>query len=223
MTHEQWKTVDEYLTDTLLDTDAALEDALRASAEAGLPPINVAPNQGKLLHLLVRAQGARRVLEIGTLGGYSTIWMARALPDDGAVVTLEIDAGHAEVANANFARAGVAHMIELRLGRAIDTLPALAAEGHGPFDFVFIDADKPGNPDYFRWALELSRPGTMIVVDNVVRNGAVADPGDDPTVEGTRRVLELMGSDPRVDATAVQTVGIKGYDGFSLAIVNTPA
>lgn len=219
VSQDQWNEVDAYLVHALLDEDPGLEAALQASAEAGLPPINVAPNQGKLLHLLVRSSGARRVLEIGTLGGYSTIWMARALPEDGHIVTLEVDARHADVARANFARAGVDQLIDLRLGNAIDTLPALAAEGAGPFDFVFIDADKPGNADYFRWALELGRPGTMIVVDNVVRSGAVAGESDDPAVEGTRRVLELMGSEPRVDATAVQTVGVKGYDGFALAVV----
>lgn len=200
--------------------EPALEAALAASAAAGLPPINVAPNQGKLLHLLARMCGSREILEIGTLGGYSTIWLARALPAGGQLITLEVDPGHAEVAQANFVRAGLAGIIELRLGSAADTLAQLAAEGAGPFDFVFIDADKPSTPEYFSWTLRLTRPGSVIVVDNVIREGAVADSAsNDASVQGVRRLNELLASEPRVSATAIQTVGSKGYDGFVLALV----
>ncbi len=220
MSQEQWTAVDRYLTDLLVPPDAALEAALADSAAAGLPAINVSPNQGKLLHLLARLMGARTVLEIGTLGGYSTIWLARALPPGGRLVTLEADARHAEVARANLARAGVDGVVELRLGPALETLPQLAAEGRGPFDFIFIDADKEGYPDYLAWSLRLSRRGTLIVADNVVRKGAVIDPAcDDPRVLGARRFNELLAADPRVSATAIQTVGGKGYDGFALALV----
>jgi predicted O-methyltransferase YrrM len=220
MTQERWSAVDRYIADLLVPGDAALEAALEASAAAGLPAINVAPNQGKLLHLLARGIQARAILEIGTLGGYSTIWLARALPEGGRLVTLEAEARHAEVAYANIARAGLAHAVDLRLGRALDTLPRLAQEGPKPFDFVFIDADKPGVPDYFAWALRLSRRGSLIVVDNVVRGGAVADAASrDPNVEGVRRLHELIAAEPRASATTVQTVGAKGYDGFTLALV----
>ncbi|MFJ6215609.1 O-methyltransferase [Streptomyces sp. NPDC092296] len=224
MTQQQWTAVDQYLTGALVGTDPVLEEALAASDAAGLPAINVSPNHGKLLHLLARVQQARSILEIGTLGGYSTLWLARALPEDGRLVTLEIDPAHAEVARANFERAGLADRIELRLGRAADTLPQLAAQGYGPFDLVFIDADKPSNAEYFRWAMKLARPGTVIVVDNVVRGGAVVDPDSpDPSVQGVRRLNELIAAEPGVTATAVQTVGGKGYDGFTLALVHTPA
>ncbi|WP_437839884.1 O-methyltransferase [Sorangium sp. So ce1153] len=224
MSQERWSAVDRYITDLLVPSDAALDAALGDSAAADLPPINVAPNQGKLLHLLARIQGARSILEIGTLGGYSTIWLARALPAGGRLVTLELDPKHAEVARANIARAGLADVVELRLGRALDTLPALAAEGRGPFDFIFIDADKPSNPDYFAWALKLSRRGSVIVVDNVVRKGAVADPESaDPNVQGVQRLNKLIAAEPRVSATAVQTVGSKGYDGFAIALVTADA
>ena len=183
----------------------------------------MAPNQGKLLHLYARMAGARAILEIGTLGGYSTIWLARALPPDGRLVTLEADPRHAEVARANLARAGLSGQVEVRLGPALDTLARLRAEGAGPFDFVFIDADKDSYPDYFEWAVELSRPGCVIVADNMVRRGAVADASsDDPLVRGTRRMNELMAADPRVVATEIQTVGSKGYDGFALALVVPP-
>jgi predicted O-methyltransferase YrrM len=205
-----------------VDTDPALVLALTDSATAGLPAINVAPNQGKLLHLLARMAGARAILEVGTLGGYSTIWLARALPPGGRLVTLEAEPHHAEVAAINLDRAGVADVVEVVVGKAVDTLPRLAEDGRGPFDFVFIDADKPGNPDYFAWAVRLARPGAVIVVDNVVRGGAVADAGsDDPAVVGTRRLFEVVAAEPRVRATAVQTVGSKGHDGFLLALVNT--
>ncbi|WP_437562717.1 O-methyltransferase [Sorangium sp. So ce542] len=220
MAQEQWSAVDRYITDLLVPPDAALDAALEASAAAGLPPINVAPNQGKLLNLLARIHGARTILEIGTLGGYSTIWLARALPAGGRLITLESEPKHAEVARANLDRAGVADRVELRLGRALDTLPKLAAEGRGPFDLIFIDADKPSNPDYFAWALKLSRRGSVIVVDNVVRRGAVVDPESaDPNVQGVRRLYELLAAERRVSATAIQTVGAKGYDGLAVALV----
>ncbi|WP_437993793.1 O-methyltransferase [Sorangium sp. So ce145] len=220
MAQEQWSAVDRYLTDLLVPSDAALDAALAASAAAGLPPINVAPNQGKLLHLLALIQGARAILEIGTLGGYSTIWLARALPAGGRLITLESEPKHAEVARANLDRAGLADIVELRLGRALDTLPKLAAEGRGPFDLIFIDADKPSNPDYFAWALKLSRRGSVIVIDNVVRKGAVIDPESaDPNVQGVRRLNKLLAAERRVSATAIQTVGSKGYDGLAIVLV----
>jgi predicted O-methyltransferase YrrM len=217
---ETWDAVDRYLTGLLAPPDPALVAALDASAAAGLPEIAVTPNQGKLLHLLARAIGARRVLEVGTLGGYSTIWLARALPAGGRVVTLEADESFAEVARSNIERAGLSDVVELRLGRAADTLPRLAAEGHAPFDLAFIDADKAGIPGYFEWALRMSRRGSVIIVDNVVRNGAVADPtNEDPAIQGIRRFNEMLVAEPRVSATAIQTVGSKGYDGFALALV----
>jgi len=222
MTQELWTAVDRYITDLLVPPDPALDAALEASAASGLPPINVSPNQGKLLWLLARLQGARTILEIGTLGGYSTIWLARALPAGGRLITLEIDPKHAEVARASIAHAGLADVVELRLGRALDTLPQLAAEGCGPFDLIFIDADKPNNPDYFAWALKLSRRGSLIIVDNVVRDGAVIDAASsDPSVQGVRRLNELLAAEPRVSATAIQTVGSKGYDGFAIALVQS--
>jgi predicted O-methyltransferase YrrM len=220
MTQEQWTAVDRYISDLLVPPDPALDAALQASAAAGLPPHDVSPSQGKLLLLLAQIQGARTILEIGTLGGYSTIWLARALPADGRLITLEADPKHAEVARANIARAGLSDVVEVRLGRALDTLPQLAGEGHSPFDLIFIDADKASNPDYFAWALKLSRRGSLIIADNVVRNGAVVDAASsDPSVQGVRRFNELLAESPRVSATAIQTVGSKGYDGFALAIV----
>ena len=220
MTENQWTSVDHYLTDLLAPPDPALEAALVASAEAGLPAINVAPNQGKLLHILARAVGAKAILEIGTLGGYSTIWLARALAPGGLLITLEADPKHAAVARANIAHAGLSDIVEVRLDPALETLPRLAAEGAGPFDLVFIDADKPSTPDYFEWALRLSRPGGLIVVDNVVREGKVIEgDSDSATIQGVRRFLERMAGEPRVSATAIQTVGSKGYDGFAIAVV----
>ena len=220
MTGDQWTAVDRYVADLLVPHDAALAAALDSSAAAGLPAIAVAPPQGKLLHLLARLQGARTILEIGTLGGYSTIWLARALPAGGRLITLEAEPKHADVARANIARAGLDGVVELRLGRALDTLPALAAEGHGPFDFIFIDADKPSIPEYFTWALRLARRGSLIIVDNVVRDGKVVDPeSDDPSVRGVRRLNEMLAAERRVSATVIQTVGSKGYDGFALALV----
>ncbi|MGO9837612.1 MAG: O-methyltransferase [Polyangiaceae bacterium] len=220
MPQDQWNAVDRYIISALLPADSALEEALRANAAAGLPAIDVAPNQGKLLHLMAQMLGARSILEIGTLGGYSTIWLARALPPGGRLVTLEAEAKHAEVARANVARAGLAGVVEVRVGRALDTLPLLAKEGRGPFDLVFIDADKPSNADYVEWALKLTRPGSVIIVDNVVRAGGILDASsDDPRVQGTRRLYEALGREPRLNATAVQTVGSKGHDGFVLARV----
>ena len=215
-----WARVDQYLVDALVGPDPVLEAALEASAAAGLPPISVTAPQGKLLQQLAQLRGARRILEIGTLGGYSTIWLARALPADGRLVTLEVDPAYAEVARANLARAGLTDAVDVRVGRALDTLAQLAAEAAGPFDLVFVDADKPSTPDYFTWALRLSRPGTVIVVDNVVRAGAVIEAASaDPGVQGVRRFLDLLASEPRVSATALQTVGSKGYDGFAVALV----
>ncbi|MGA5383686.1 O-methyltransferase [Streptomyces pseudogriseolus] len=215
-----WHTVDDYFTERLLGDDEALAAALRDSDAAGLPPIAVSPLQGKLLQLLARLQGARRVLEIGTLGGYSTIWLGRALPADGRLVTLEYDPRHAEVAVRNLARAGLAERVEVRVGPALESLPKLADEQPPPFDLVFIDADKANNPHYVEWALRLTAAGSLIVLDNVVRGGRVADPGNtDPDVVGTRTALEMFGTHPRLDATAVQTVGAKDHDGFALARV----
>ncbi len=223
MPQEKWTSVDQYISGLLVPSDPALDAALESSTAAGLPAINVAPNQGKLLYLLARLQGARSILEVGTLGGYSTIWLARALPPDGKLVTLEADPKHADVARANIARAGLAALVDLRVGRALDTLPQIAREGLGPFDLFFIDADKANIPEYFKWALELSRPGSVIIVDNVVRGGAVLDAASvDPNVKGVRRFNELVAAERRVSATAIQTVGSKGYDGFAIALVTGP-
>ncbi|MFF7436621.1 class I SAM-dependent methyltransferase [Streptomyces sp. NPDC008122] len=220
MTNPQWTAVDHYFTETIAPADEALTAALADSTAAGLPEIAVAPNQGKLLHLLASIQGARNVLEIGTLGGYSTIWLARALPADGRLITLEYSPAHADVARANIARAGLDKIVEVRTGAALDTLPHLETEGAGPFDLVFIDADKVNNARYVAWALKLSRPGTVIVVDNVVREGRVATPHpDDPAITGNREMFDLIAAEPRLDATALQTVGTKGYDGLLLARV----
>ena len=220
MTPEQWTAVDGYINGLLVPPDPVVEAAIKASVAAGLPPISVSPSQGKLLQLLAQIQQAQNILEIGTLGGYSTIWLARALPAGGRLITLELDPKHAEVARANFARAGLSGIIELRLGSALDTLPQLVAEGRGPFDLIFIDADKQGYPDYFAWALKLSRRGTVIIADNVVRNGTVVDAASsDPLVQGVRRFNELVAAEPRVSATEIQTVGSKGYDGFAIMLV----
>jgi predicted O-methyltransferase YrrM len=217
---EQWTAVDRYINGLLAPGDPALDAALEASAKAGLPAISVSPSQGKLLHLLARVMGARMILEIGTLGGYSTIWLARSVPAGGRVITLESDARHAEVARDNIARAGLAGVVDVRLGLAVDTLSQLSAEHVGPFDLIFIDADKPSYSDYLRWALRLSRVGTLIIADNVVRKGAVIDTASgDPFVQGIRRFNELLAAEPRVSATAIQTVGSKGYDGLAIALV----
>jgi predicted O-methyltransferase YrrM len=220
MNQARWSAVDAYLEDLLVPADPVLESVQRACAEAGLPPISVSPSQGKLLNVLALGQRARRILEIGTLGGYSAIWLARALPPDGRLITLEADPAHAEVARANLERAGLGSVSQVRVGRAQDTLPQLAQAGDGPFDLIFIDADKPGYPGYISWSLRLSRPGTMIIADNIVRDGAVADDAStDASVQGVRRFLELLSAEPRVASTAIQTVGSKGYDGFALAVV----
>jgi predicted O-methyltransferase YrrM len=220
MNNETWDAVDTYFDDRLALTDPALDAAVRDSEASGLPSIQVAPNQGKLLHLLARMQGARAILEIGTLGGYSTIWLARALPPGGRLVTLELDPGYAAVARTNIERSGLSDVVEVRVGPAAESLATMVEEGEGPFDFVFIDADKEGYPEYLRWVLRLSRPGTVIVGDNVVRGGAVADASSTgPLVRGVREFLDLLAETPGVDATAVQTVGVKGHDGFALAVV----
>ncbi|MER8953993.1 O-methyltransferase [Mesorhizobium sp. M0833] len=221
MSMKTWASVDDYIVEALFDADPALDAVLAANHDHGLPAIDVSPAQGKLLSLLARMQGAKKVLEIGTLGGYSTIWMARALPVDGKVVTLELDPHHASVARSNFERAGVSDRVELRVGPALQSLAALGAENAGPFDFIFIDADKPNNPHYLSWAMRLSRPGTVIVCDNVIRDGAVVnEDGRDANVEGARAAFSFFGGDKRLEGTAIQTVGAKGYDGFAIAIVN---
>lgn len=220
MSQELWTEVDVYVGGELVPEDPDLAAVLRANADAGLPAHDVSPVQGKLLQLLARMQGAREILEIGTLGGYSTIWLARALPPGGRLTTLEIDSTRAEIARANLARCGLSDHVDVRIGPALDTLRTLKAEGAGPFDLVFIDADKPNNPHYLEWAVMLSRPGGVIIGDNVVRNGAVSDPrSSDANVIGVRQFLEAMGRHPRLTATAIQTVGVKGHDGFALAIV----
>jgi predicted O-methyltransferase YrrM len=217
---ERWLAVDRYITETLIGHDAALDAAIEASDAAALPQIAVAPNQGKLLHMLALIHGARRILEIGTLGGYSTIWLARALPPGGRLITLEADEKHARVARANIDRAALGADVEVRLGPALETLPRLEAEGAGPFDLAFIDADKPNIPAYFEWALKLAAPGALIIVDNVIREGAVADASStDPSVLGVRRLNEMLRDEPRVTATTIQTVGSKGYDGLTIALV----
>jgi predicted O-methyltransferase YrrM len=220
-----WSTVDEIVEGQLIGEDRELDAALAANAAAGLPPIAVTPSQGKLLHLLARSIGARSILEIGTLGGYSSIWLARALADGGRLVSLEADARYAELARTNIARAGLAELVDVRVGKALDTLPELAAEQREPFDFVFIDADKVHTPDYFQWALRLTHRGSVIVADNVIRDGALADPdSSDSAVLGSRRLHEMLAADrsqsgQRVSATTIQTVGAKGYDGFTFALV----
>lgn len=222
MTQQRWDEVDRYLSQALLPPDPVLDATLQASVEAGLPPGQVSACQGRLLEVLAAIQGATAILEIGALGGYSAICLARGLRPGGRLVTLEVDPTYAEVARANFTRAGLDDVVELRLGRAIDTLDQLIADDQGPFDVVFIDADKPSNPEYLARVLELTRPGSLIIADNVIREGAVADPtSTDPKVQGVRRFNEMMGSDPRLVATAIQTVGTKGYDGFALAYVSS--
>jgi predicted O-methyltransferase YrrM len=220
MTQEHWTEVDRYIVEHLVPHDGALEATLQASKVAGLPSINVAPNQGKLLNLLALATRARSILEIGTLGGYSTIWLARALGEGGRLITLETDPRHAAVAEANIAGAGLSDVVKIIVGPAAETLPKLVAENGPGFDFVFIDADKASTTEYFAWSLRLSHVGTLIVVDNVVRGGKLADlSNDDPSVRGMQRFVDSLASEPRVSATAVQTVGSKGHDGFVLALV----
>lgn len=220
MNQAQWSAVDDYLVEKLIPSDPALQATLENSDAAGLPPHNVSPAQGKFLHLLARMIGARRILEIGTLGGYSTIWFARALAKGGIVVTLEFDPRHAEVARRNIEIAGLTASVDLRVGAALDTLPKVYEEGLGPFDLIFIDADKPNNPDYLKWALKLARAGSIIIGDNVVRDGAVIDPAiSDPRVRGVRAFFDLLATEPGLSATALQTVGTKGWDGFAIALV----
>jgi len=219
MSKKTWTAVDDYIVASLFEADPVLDAVLAANRDQGLPAIDVSAAQGKLLSLLVRIRGASKVLEIGTLGGYSTIWMARGLPADGRIVTLELDPHHAKVARANFERAGVADRVDLRVGQALQSLAALGGENAGPFDLIFIDADKPNNPNYLDWAMRLSRPGTVIVCDNVIRDGAVVhEKSGDANVEGARAAFSFIGGDKRLDGTAIQTVGAKGYDGFAIAI-----
>jgi len=215
-----WLAVEEFLTGSVVHPDGSLQRAVQSAADAGMPPIEVAPNAGKLLKLLVQMSGARRVLEIGTLAGFSTIWMAQGLPDDGRLVTCEYLAKHADVARANVDAAGLGHKVEIRVGAALDSLAALDAEGQEPFDFVFIDADKENDANYLEWAIRLGRPGTTVILDNAVWEGAVLEPAMDPVnAPGIISALELMGRHPKLDATVIQTVGSKGWDGFAIAVV----
>ncbi|MDX8478712.1 O-methyltransferase [Mesorhizobium sp. VK24D] len=221
MSGKTWTAVDDYIVSSLFEPDPVLDAVLAANRQQGLPAIDVSAAQGKLLSLLVRIRGAKEVLEIGTLGGYSTIWMARGLPDDGKVVTLELEPHHARVARSNFERAGVSDKVDLRLGPALQSLAALESENAGPFDLIFIDADKPNNPNYLSWAMRLARSGTVIVCDNVIRDGAVLnEDGADANVVGARAAFSFIGGEKRLDGTAIQTVGVKGYDGFAIAIVD---
>ncbi len=220
MTQDTWTQIDHYYQERLATKDAVLDTALTTGAEAGMPPIDVSANQGALLHILALTLGTKSILEIGTLAGYSTICLARALPADGKLISLEFEPTHAQVAQANIENAGLADRVEVRVGKAIDTLPQLAEEGAGPFDLVFIDADKASIPDYFRWALKLTKPGSLIIVDNVVRGGEVLNAdSDDPDIQGIRRFADMLNSEPRVKATAIQTVSTKGYDGLAVARV----
>jgi predicted O-methyltransferase YrrM len=224
MAEDQWTAVDQYFSERLLPSDPALESALETSVTAGLPAISVSPNQGKLLQMLAQIVGARSILEVGTLGGYSTIWLARGLRPGGHLITLEVDSKHADVALVNVSRAGLQSVVEVRVGNALETLPQLSVERRGPFDLIFIDADKPNIPAYFEWALKLSRPGTLIVVDNVVRDGAVIDgESTDPSVQGVRRFVDLLAAESAASGTVIQTVGTKGYDGFAIVLVGSAA
>ena len=220
MASKTWSAVDDYIVERLIPADAALEAALANNVRHGLPAIDVSAAQGKLLNILARMMGAKRILEIGTLGGYSTIWLARALQPGGQVVTLELEPRHAEVARANLANAGLADVVDIRIGPALKSLEAIAREAGGPFDLVFIDADKTNNRNYLTWAMKLSRPGTVIICDNVVREGAVLEVGArDPFIAGVQATVDFIASEARLDGTAIQTVGAKGYDGFAIAIV----
>jgi predicted O-methyltransferase YrrM len=220
MAPDRWTEVDDYVSRLLAPHDKALEAALKASDAAGLPQIQVSPPQGKLLTLLARSVGAKAILEFGTLGGYSTIWLGRGLANGGRLLTLEADPGYAEVARGNIDRAGLGEVVDLRVGAALDVLPGLDAEGAGPFDLTFIDADKARTPEYYAWALDHSRSCSLIVADNVVRDGALVDLEDlDPAIEAQRRFHEMLAAEPRVSATTIQTVGGKGYDGFTIAVV----
>lgn len=218
--YEIWNEVDLYMNDKLIEPDPILDEVLKANQEAELPAIDVSPSQGKFLHLLASLKGAKRILEIGTLGGYSTIWLARALPKDGQLITLELSAHHAEVARANLKRAGVSHLVEVIVGPGLDTLAVLKDRGTDPFDLIFIDADKPNNPNYLKWALELSKRGSLIICDNVVRQGHVVNSeSEDENVKGIRQFMNALAQEKRISATAIQTVGSKGYDGFIVGIV----
>lgn len=227
MSQDLWSAVDDYIVQHLLSPDPSLDAAIAASEAAGLPPIAITPNQGKLLELLARIHNAKSILELGTLGGYSTIWLARSLPEGGRLVTLEREPRYAEVALANIANAGLAETVQLRVGPALETLPAMHSEGAGPFDLIFIDADKQNYPGYLEWSLKLSRVGTLIIGDNVVRGGAILDSGDSSEdggiAAGVRGFYEMLAVEPRVSATAIQTVGAKGHDGFALGLVTSPA
>lgn len=221
MSEELWGRVDDYIVDRLVNEDDALKAALAANAAAALPAMDVSAAQGKFLNLMVRITGAKRVLELGTLGGYSTIWMAKALPANGRLVTLEYDPKHAEVARKNIDCSGIGDKVTIHVGAAVDTLPVVAAQNPEPFDFIFIDADKPSNPIYLDWAIKLGRPGTVIILDNVIRDGKVLDPDNtDPRIIGTRAAYDIIGSHPRLSATALQTVGSKGWDGFAIMVVD---
>jgi predicted O-methyltransferase YrrM len=223
-TEQLWYAVDQYLTDLLVRSDPALDAALAANSAATLPRRDVSPLQGQLLHLLARLSRAHTILEIGTLGGYSTIWLARALPRGGRLISLEAEPRHAAIARGNIARSGLAHCVDVRIGKALDTLPIIEAEGVAPFDLIFIDADMLNRPEYLTWALRLSRPGSLIVVDNVIRRGAVMDATNAaPDIQSTRRMFDLLANEPRLSATAVQTVGSKGHDGMLIALVNGDA
>jgi predicted O-methyltransferase YrrM len=216
-----WTTVDDYLTEALVPADPIQQATLAANAAAKLPAIDVSPTQGKFLHLLSQIHGAKRILEIGTLGGYSAIWLARALPPEGKLITLEFEPKHAAVARENIARAALSSLVEIRIGPAVDSLAQLNAESPEPFDLIFIDADKPNNPTYLEWALKLSRKGTVIVIDNVIRDGEIANSAStDPAITGTRAMFEMLSANPNLKATALQTVGSKGYDGFAIAVVS---
>jgi len=222
MSEEQWTEVEQYFSKSLRLNDQILESVLETSEKAGLPAISVSPTQGKLLQMLAQIVGARSILEIGTLGGYSTIWLARGMRVDGHLITLEVDPKHAKVAQRNVSRAGLQDIVEVRVGNALDTLPQLSAERREPFDLIFIDADKQNIPTYFEWALKLSRQGTLIIVDNVVRDGAVVDADStDQSVVGVRRFIDLLGAESGASGTAIQTVGIKGYDGFAIVLVGS--
>ncbi|MTH55021.1 methyltransferase domain-containing protein [Bacillus mangrovi] len=213
--NEIWSQVDHYFTSKLHPEDPVMDAVLQANTDAGLPAIDVSPTQGKLLYLLAKMKGAKNILEIGTLGGYSSIWLARALPEDGRLTTLEYSPKHAETARKNIEHAGLSDKIEIVVGAALDTLPTLSKG----FDFIFIDADKPNNPGYLEWALKLAQPGAVVIGDNVVRDGRIVDEGQDDSVEGTKKFFDLLSASSEIDSTAIQTVGSKGYDGFSLGIV----
>lgn len=220
MTQQLWTSVDDYITDLFVPFDPVMQEALAASEAAGLPSISVAPNEGKLLMLLAQICGARNILEIGTLGGYSTIWLARGMSSGGSLITLEASEKHADIARTNIARADLSGVVEVRVGPALETLPRLAAEARSPFDLIFIDADKEGYAEYFAWALKLARLGSMIIADNVIRDGEILDPANsDPRVQGIRRFNQLLANEPRVKATVIQTIGRKGHDGMAIAIV----